>query len=206
MMIQMLVGVISLAPLASSFSLPAHRCTRRFTWISASPDKDPASLQKILDLPGPDLKFVDPWVDDYVSQPKLLAGDVIGILVFAAVGRGSHAEDVGLLGTFLTAFPFLVGYFSVASPLGAYSEDATSSYSRAFTSLAPSWFAGTSAGILLRAIGKFSIPPMAFIIATSIFTFVFLATPRALQVFLETGEAPKLPVFKMPSTDMLDER
>lgn len=39
-----------------------------------------------------------------------LAADVICILVFAIVGRSSHAESTDLLGVLATAWPFLAGY------------------------------------------------------------------------------------------------
>jgi hypothetical protein len=38
-----------------------------------------------------------------------LAGDVVAVLVFAAVGRRTHAEANALLGLLATAGPFLVG-------------------------------------------------------------------------------------------------
>ena len=39
-----------------------------------------------------------------------LAADVICILVFAIVGRSSHAETTDLAGVLSTAWPFLAGY------------------------------------------------------------------------------------------------
>jgi hypothetical protein len=39
-----------------------------------------------------------------------LAADVICIVVFAIVGRRSHAEGTDLLGVLQTAWPFLAGY------------------------------------------------------------------------------------------------
>ena len=39
-----------------------------------------------------------------------LAADVICVLVFAIVGRGSHGESTDLAGVLLTAWPFLAGY------------------------------------------------------------------------------------------------
>ena len=39
-----------------------------------------------------------------------LAADVICILVFAIVGRSSHAETTDLVGVLSTAWPFLAGY------------------------------------------------------------------------------------------------
>ncbi|MGH3914391.1 MAG: DUF3054 domain-containing protein [Pseudonocardiaceae bacterium] len=42
----------------------------------------------------------------------LAAGaDVLAVLIFAAVGRSSHAEGVGAFGVLTTATPFLLGLF-----------------------------------------------------------------------------------------------
>jgi len=38
-----------------------------------------------------------------------LAADVVGVVVFAAVGRRSHAEGDTVVGVLSTAWPFLVG-------------------------------------------------------------------------------------------------
>lgn len=39
----------------------------------------------------------------------LVGGDVASLLLFAAIGRGSHAEIGGLAGVIDTAWPFLLG-------------------------------------------------------------------------------------------------
>jgi len=140
-----------------------------------------------------ELDTLKPWISTYSSRPQLVAGDTVGLLVFAAIGRGSHAESVDIIGTFLTAFPFIVGYFAAASPLGAYEKEATSSYASAASTLVPAWLAGTLGGVFLRSIGKLALPPTGFVVATSIFTFIFLYGPRAFNVFLETKLTPSLP-------------
>lgn len=42
-------------------------------------------------------------------RPVLLVLDVVAVLVFAAVGRRTHAEGVTVLGVLAVAGPFLVG-------------------------------------------------------------------------------------------------
>ena len=44
-----------------------------------------------------------------MQRPGWLVMDVIGVLVFCAVGRRSHAEGVTLTGVATTAWPFLTG-------------------------------------------------------------------------------------------------
>lgn len=39
----------------------------------------------------------------------LVGGDAVAVLLFSAIGRGSHAEVDGLAGVLNTAWPFLAG-------------------------------------------------------------------------------------------------
>ena len=63
------------------------------------------------------------WLATYGAADNwpLLAGDAAAFVLFALVGRLSHASDaLDPLGLFLTSFPFLLGWLGVAAPLGAY--------------------------------------------------------------------------------------
>ncbi len=44
-----------------------------------------------------------------MQRPAWLVMDVIGVLVFCAVGRRSHAEGITVTGVATTAWPFLTG-------------------------------------------------------------------------------------------------
>lgn len=44
-----------------------------------------------------------------LQRPAWLAVDVIGVLVFSAVGRRSHDEGLNITGVAVTAWPFLTG-------------------------------------------------------------------------------------------------
>lgn len=139
----------------------------------------------------PQLKAVAiPFFDSYTAKPALLAGDFAALLAFAAIGRASHDESVDMIGSLLTAFPFILGFFAVAKPLGAYDEGSTDTYRRMLDSLGPAWFFGILSGCILRGMGKLAFPPIAFCIATLIFTFVLLVLPRTLLVYTHTGELP----------------
>ena len=139
----------------------------------------------------PQLKAVAiPFFESYTAKPALLAGDFSALLTFAVIGRASHDESVDLIGSLLTAFPFILGFFAVAKPLGAYDEGSTDTYQRMLDSLGPAWFFGILSGCILRGIGKLAFPPIAFCIATLIFTFVLLVLPRTLLVYTHTGELP----------------
>ena len=50
----------------------------------------------------------------------MVGGDIVSLLLFAAIGRGSHAETTGLAGALETALPFLIG---AAIPQGLPGND-----------------------------------------------------------------------------------
>src|SRR5690242_18593118 len=57
---------------------------------------------------------------------KLVFGDVVAFLAFAAIGRGTHNEPIGLAAIpeiILTAAPFALGWFIIAPFAGAYRPD-----------------------------------------------------------------------------------
>ena len=57
---------------------------------------------------------------------RLVFGDIVVFLAFAAIGRGTHNEPVGLAAipeVILTAAPFAIGWFIVAPFAGAYRSD-----------------------------------------------------------------------------------
>jgi hypothetical protein len=57
---------------------------------------------------------------------RLIFGDIVVFLAFAAIGRGSHNEPTGLTAipeVILTAAPFAIGWFIVAPFAGAYRSD-----------------------------------------------------------------------------------
>jgi hypothetical protein len=43
------------------------------------------------------------------SRPALVLVDLVAVLVFAAIGRRSHAEGLDVVGILATAAPFAVG-------------------------------------------------------------------------------------------------
>ena len=45
----------------------------------------------------------------YRQTAALVGGDAAALLLFAAIGRGSHSELNGMAGIFTTAWPFLAG-------------------------------------------------------------------------------------------------
>ncbi|KAA0111202.1 DUF3054 domain-containing protein [Mycolicibacterium sp. P1-5] len=97
-----------------------------------------------------------------------LAGDIVCVVVFCAIGRRSHAEGVTLAGIAETAWPFLSGTL-----LGWLISRGW----RAPTAFAPTgvtvWLATVVVGMLLRKASSQGVA-VSFVIVASVVTAVLL--------------------------------
>src|ERR1700743_3135205 len=84
-----------------------------------------------------------------LPRPAWLAVDVVGVLVFCAVGRRSHAEGLTLAGVAETAWPFLTG-----TAVGWLASRAW----RRPTAVVPTgvvvWLSPAVGGVALRRVGR----------------------------------------------------
>jgi hypothetical protein len=105
------------------------------------------------------------------------AADVIAVVVFAAVGRISHAEAESLTGLLATAAPFLAGLVvSWATPAVRANPVAI----RAGAVV----LAGTAVlGLLLRAVFTWRLP-LSFVVVTVVSLAVLLIGWRALSLLV----------------------
>jgi hypothetical protein len=93
-----------------------------------------------------------------------LALDVAGVLLFAALGRRSHAEGLAVLGVLRTAWPFLTGV--VAGWLLARAWRAPDA---PLASGVPVWLAALVMGMLLRvATGAGTAPSFVVVAAVAL--------------------------------------
>jgi hypothetical protein len=128
-----------------------------------------------------------------LAQRPLLAGlDFTAFMLFASIGKASHAPDGGMdpLAVAVTAFPFLVSWFAVTPLLGLYKSDATSISSASISTLdtlkpvvlrtALGWGVAVPLGIALRGLIKGYVPPTPFIVVTLISTLVLLGVERVV--------------------------
>jgi hypothetical protein len=107
-----------------------------------------------------------------------LALDALLVVVFAAVGRASHAESNPVAGALSTAWPFLagtaVGWLVVRVMRRAWPLD-----------VAPGvtvWFATVAVGMVLRhAVGAGTAP--SFVVVASLVLALFLLGWRALGAY-----------------------
>jgi len=103
-----------------------------------------------------------------------IVADVVAVVVFAAIGRMSHAQPDDLLGLLGTAAPFLVGVVAMwvtpivrAQPVGAWAAVTV-------------WAGTVVIGLLLRA-GFTERLPLSFAVVTTISLAVLMVGWRALS-------------------------
>jgi hypothetical protein len=123
----------------------------------------------------------EPW--DLRRVVALIVGDTIAFLVFAAVGRASHAEAAGL-GAFVqvleTAAPFLVGWFVAAPLAGAFRSDLAGHPRQLLLRTGAAWLFAWPIGLGLRSlIRQTSISP-SFAIVTLITVLIILGVWRGI--------------------------
>ena len=94
------------------------------------------------------------------SRPALVLVDLVAVLVFAAIGRRSHAEGLDVVGILATAAPFAVGA-AVGAVLARSWRDPLSWRSGLLT-----WVGAVVVGLALRAVLYERLPVSFAIVAT----------------------------------------
>ncbi len=104
-----------------------------------------------------------------LAWPAWLATDVIGVLVFCAVGRRSHAEGLSVTGVASTAWPFLTG--TVIGWLASRGW-------RRPTAVVPTgvvvWICTVAVGMLLRKASSAGVAASFVVVASSVTAVVLL--------------------------------
>ncbi|KAM7518440.1 hypothetical protein LguiB_017402 [Lonicera macranthoides] len=161
--------------------------------------EDKVPLEGVIQFEKPNSSaLINKW-----GRVALLAGgDVMAILLFAAVGRLSHGFSVFNTETLRTADPFIAGWFLSAYFLGGYGEEGRgmNGHAKAVIAAAKSWSLGIPLGIIIRAATIGHIPPTNFILVTMGSTSVLLIGWRALLFsFLTNDKSKKNDVYKSGS-------
>ena len=105
---------------------------------------------------------------------RSLAFDVVGVLVFVAIGRRSHEETSALAGLASTAWPFLVGLLVGWSVLRAWRHPA-----RTTPEGVGIWLSTVVVGMALRVLAGQGTA-VSFIVVTQVVLGLFLLGRRAL--------------------------
>jgi len=108
------------------------------------------------------------------------AADLILVLVFVLIGRGSHDEGFTLLGTLNTAWPFVTGL-----ALGWLVSRAWRTPLSMRRTALPVWASTVVVGVLLRALSGQGVA-VSFVIVTLLVLAAFLFGWRALAGLVVT--------------------
>jgi Protein of unknown function (DUF3054) len=115
----------------------------------------------------------------YGRIAALVVGDLIAFVVFATLGRDTHHEAAGFdaIGqTIWTALPFALGWFLVASWLGAFKRAGTERPLDMLRRTEIAWLASWPVALLLRwaFTPDHHIPPLAFAIVALLANAIIL--------------------------------
>ena len=114
----------------------------------------------------------------------MLALDVLAVLLFAAVGRRSHAEGVSMVGIADTAWPFLAGTVTGWGVARAWRRPSSSANGVMV------WLAAVALGMLLRRLtGEGTAWPFV-VVATVVLAALFLGWRAVAHVVRGQGERP----------------
>ena len=122
-----------------------------------------------------------------VATPVAAVTDVLLVLVFAAVGRSSHGEDV-LTGLAGTAWPFLLGLL-VGWPAGRLAYRDRFDAWRIASGGVLIWACTLGVGVLARAVSGQGTAP-SFIVVAGVVLALFLLGWRALAALVHRRRRP----------------
>jgi hypothetical protein len=123
------------------------------------------------------------------SRTAVLAvGDIVMLLLFAALGRRSHGEAAGfgaVLEVGRTALPFILGWLAAAPLAGAFSPARTTGLAPMLRATLLGWAGGllVGAGIRVLMIGRLS--PVSFYVVTFLVALLLLGGWRAVFALVE---------------------
>jgi hypothetical protein len=123
----------------------------------------------------------------------LLAGDIVAIIIFAAIGRRSHGEAAGLAAAYevlRTAAPFVLGWLLVAPFAGAFRSAPAGDRRTQLLAMARrvglAWLLAWPVGLALRAFMLDRGIPISFAIVTLISNGIILGGWRTLFSWWES--------------------
>jgi Protein of unknown function (DUF3054) len=108
----------------------------------------------------------------------LVIGDALVFLIFAAIGRRSHGEAVGLdaiLQIVQTAAPFAIAWFIVSPFLGAYRRQLESQPRRMALRTLLAWLVAWPLSMIFRGVFvDHAVPPWTFALITLVTNTILL--------------------------------
>jgi len=131
------------------------------------------------------------------NRPLLALSDFLSIMLFASIGKASHSTtgSLDLISVAITAFPFLLAWFTISPLVGSYDKESTLlsqddpsplRFAGVIGNTIKGWSLAIPVGCLLRGFIKGYIPPTPFVVVTLVSTAVILGGSRVLYSILES--------------------
>jgi hypothetical protein len=120
---------------------------------------------------------------------QLALGDVVAVALFAPIGLLSHHEGITLAGLARNLLPVAGGFLVAGLVFGTWRRPGRSR-------LAPAWFVGVAAGVLVRAtiLGHgYGRTTFTFMAVTLVVTGVLLLVWRGIVALAARRAAPRAP-------------
>jgi hypothetical protein len=108
-----------------------------------------------------------------------ILGDIVILLLFAAIGRSSHHEAGDVPATIGVAAPFLAGWFLAAVRTRPYARAAFRLPRTAIAITLRTWLVGGIIGLIIRSIVEWHVTPLTFAVIALVFNGVLLCTWHA---------------------------
>ncbi|GMH42563.1 hypothetical protein BSKO_10482 [Bryopsis sp. KO-2023] len=157
----------------------------RMPSVMPGPDGEPIKvvpLEKAGSKAWAGVAAIDDGKDDtpqWLRTGTLVAGDALGLLVFAAIGKINHGEILDL-DTIGTALPFMIGWFSSAALLSGYGPGASGNgVGPAAATAGKCWIVGTPIGLGVRSAFLGYPAPTPFAIVSMVATGVIMVGWRS---------------------------
>ncbi|XP_043711981.1 uncharacterized protein LOC122660811 [Telopea speciosissima] len=182
-------------------SASASKHTLRTSTTRSSPEETLFVGGETVPLEGV-IRFDKPHAFSQLKKWGLVAllagGDVLALLLFAAIGRFNHGFPVLDIETLRTADPFIGGWFLSAYFLGGYGDDGRgmNGMSKAVIAAAKSWALGIPLGLVIRAATSGHIPRASFALVTVGSTVVLLVGWRVLLFTILPSKSQENEVYK----------
>ncbi|UFJ42313.1 DUF3054 domain-containing protein [Brevibacillus humidisoli] len=110
----------------------------------------------------------------------VILGDLLAFLLFAYIGKASHAHQITLLGIVETAAPFFLSWLFVGWLLKVFQPAAYQSVAIAAKKTLMVWLFAGIAGLALRSILLLHIPDWPFMVITMVTIAIFLLVWRTV--------------------------
>ena len=111
----------------------------------------------------------------FSHRAALIGGDLLVILSFIWIGRGSHSlGTLDILAGLTSALPFIIGWFLITPWFGIYKADVCQNWRKLVPRLLIAWAVAVPAGLVLRALFLGRLIPYGILPAFALISMAYI--------------------------------